>query len=222
MGLGPMGPGPSPSATLAIRERVRALVVELDDRADELYSEGRELIEEGRYDRPAERFNRLIDLKSNRTDAALYWKAYSLNKLGQRAEALTALTDLQKQFGDSRWLRDAKALEVEVRSASGQTVAPDPNDDELKLLALQALMRNDPDQVVPIIEKMLSGANSPKVKDRALFVLSQSRSTRARDIIAGVAKGNGNPDLQLRAIRYIGHPSVSTAIHGGGTVQNLP
>ena len=204
MGLGPMGPGPSPSATLAIRERVRALAVELDDRADELYSEGRELIEEGRYDRAVERFNRLIDLKSNRTDAALYWKAYSLNKLGQRAEALTALTDLQKQFGDSRWLRDAKALEVEVRSASGQTVAPDPNDEELKLLALRAIMQNDPDQAIPIIEKMLSGTNSPKVKDRALFVLSQSRSARARDIIAGVAKGNGNPDLQLRAIRYIG------------------
>src|SRR5438093_169017 len=205
MGLGPIGPGPSPSAVFGLRPGPRGF--EADDRADELYDQGRELIEEGRYDRAVERFNRLIDLKSNRTDAALYWKAYSLNKLGQRAEALTALSDLQKQFGDSRWLRDAKALEVEVRSASGQTVAPDQNDDELKLLALQAIMRNDPDQAVPIIEKMLSGANSPKVKDRALFVLSQSRSARARDIIAGVAKGNGNPDLQLRAIRYIGQMS---------------
>jgi HEAT repeat protein len=204
MGLGPIGPGPSPSAVFALRG-LRAF--EADDRADELYDQGRELIEEGKYDRAVERFNRLIDLKSNRTDAALYWKAYSLNKLGQRAEALTALGDLQKQFGDSRWLRDAKALELELRSASGQTVAPDPNDDELKLLALQAIMRNDPDQAIPIIEKMLSGTNSPKVKDRALFVLSQSRSARARDIIAGVAKGNGNPDLQLRAIRYIGQMS---------------
>src|SRR3989442_7382988 len=156
VGLGPIGPGPSTSAVFALRG---PRAVELDDRADELYDQGRELIEEGKYDRAVERFNRLIDLKSNRTDAALYWKAYSLHKLGQRAEALTALTDLQKQFGDSRWLRDAKALEVEVRSASGQTVAPDPNDDELKLLALRAIMQNDPDQAIPIIEKMLSGAN---------------------------------------------------------------
>src|SRR5262245_1189271 len=65
-------------------------------------------------------------------------------------------------------------------------------------------MQNDPDQAVPIIEKMLTGTNSPKVKDRALFVLSQSRSARARDVIAGVAKGNANPDLQLKAIRYLG------------------
>src|SRR5438552_6468414 len=94
MGLGPIGPGPSPSAVFALRPGRRGF--EADDRADELYDQGRELIEEGKYDRAVERFNRLIDLKSTRTDAALYWKAYSLNKLGQRAEALTALGDLQK------------------------------------------------------------------------------------------------------------------------------
>jgi len=176
-----------------------------DDRADDLYDEGRQAIEEGRYDRAVDRFNRVIDLKSSRTDAALYWKAYSQSKLGQRADALGTLADLQKRFADSRWIKDAKALEMEVRQASGQTVTPDSqNDDELKLMALRAIMQSDPDQAMPIIEKMLAGANSPKVKDRALFVLSQSHSARARDIIAGVAKGNANPDLQLRAIRYIG------------------
>jgi len=179
--------------------------IEADDRADDLYDEGRQAIEEGRYDRAVDRFNRVIDLKSSRTDAALYWKAYSQSKLGQRADALGTLADLQKRFADSRWIKDAKALEMEVRQASGQTVTPDSqNDDELKLMALRAIMQNDPDQAMPIIEKMLTGANSPKVKDRALFVLSQSHSARARDIIAGVAKGNANPDLQLRAIRYIG------------------
>ena len=176
-----------------------------DDRADDLYDEGREAIEDGRFDRAIDRFNRVIDMKGGRTDAALYWKAYSQSKLGQRADALNTLADLQKRFGDSRWLKDAKALEVEVRQASGQTVAPGTMDDEeLKLMALRGIMQSDPDQAVPIVEKMLSGTNSPKVKDRALFVLSQSRSARARDVIAGVAKGNANPDLQLRAIRYVG------------------
>jgi tetratricopeptide (TPR) repeat protein len=179
--------------------------IDADDRADELYDQGREAIEEGRYDRAVDRFNRLIEMKTSRTDAALYWKAYSQAKLGQRAEALGTLADLQKQFADSRWLRDARALDVELRQASGQTVTPESqNDEELKLMALRGIMQSDPDQALPVIEKMLAGANSPKVKDRALFVLSQSHSARAREIIAGVAKGNGNPDLQLRAIRYIG------------------
>jgi len=190
----------------AARANLHTVVLAVDDdRADELYDEGREAIEEGKYDRAVDRFNRLIELKSARTDSALYWKAYSLAKLGQRAEALNTLADLQKRFADSRWSKDAKALEVEVRQASGQTVSPaSQDDDELKLMALRGIMQSDPEQAFPILEKMLSGTNSPKVKDRALFVLSQSRGARARDVIAGVAKGNANPDLQLKAIRYLG------------------
>src|SRR3954469_21702613 len=176
-----------------------------DDRADDLYDRARDLIEQGKFDRAVTDLDRLIALKSNRTDAAMYWKAYSLSKLGQRADALSQLGDLIKQFGDSRWLRDAKALEVEVRQASGQAVSPASQDDEeLKLMALRGIMQSDPEQALPVLEKMLAGTNSPKVKDRALFVLSQSHSQRAREIIAGVARGNANPDLQLRAIRYIG------------------
>jgi tetratricopeptide (TPR) repeat protein len=178
---------------------------DLDDRADDLYDRARDLIEEGRYDRAVAELDRLIALNSNRTDAALYWKAYCQMRLGQRAEALTAISDLTKRFADSKWIRDAKALEVEVRQSSGQTVSPaSQEDDELKLMALRGIMQSDPDQAMPIIEKMLTGPNSPKVKDRALFVLSQSNSARAREAIAGVAKGNANPDLQLKAIRYLG------------------
>ena len=176
-----------------------------DDKADDLYDRARDLIEQGKFDRAVAELDRLIGLKSNRTDGAMFWKAYSLAKLGQRADALSSLTDLYKRFGDSRWIRDAKALEVEVRQASGQTVSPASQDDEeLKLMALRGIMHSDPEQAYPVIEKMLASANSPKVKDRALFVLSQSRGARARVIIANVAKGNTNPDLQLKAIQYLG------------------
>ena len=204
---------PAPPAALkmaALRGLSPMPGVNVDDRADDLYSEGREAIESGRYDRAVERFDKLIELKSSRTDAALYWKAYSLAKLAQRADALSTLADLQKRFADSRWIKEARALEVEVRQASGQTVSPaSQQDDELKLMALRGIMQSDPEQAFPIIEKMLSGTNSPKVKDRALFVISQSRSARAQEILAGVAKGNANPDLQLSAIRYLGMMNVT-------------
>ena len=97
-------------------------------------------------------------------------------------------------------MKDAKALEVEVRQSTGQPMSPEStNDEELKLMALRGLMNSDSERAMPIIEQMLAGPNSPKVKDRALFVLSQSNSSRARDIIGTVAKG-GNPDLQLKAM----------------------
>ncbi len=176
-----------------------------EDRADDLYDRARDLIEQGKFDRALGDLDRLIDLKSNRTDAALYWKAYSLGKLGRKADALSAIADLQQKFKDSRWVKDAKALELEVRQSTGQPVSPESqNDEELKLMALRGLMNSDAERAMPIIEQMLAGPNSPKVKDRALFVLSQSNSSRAREIIANVAKGGSNPDLQLRAIKYLG------------------
>src|SRR3954471_13125954 len=182
-----------------------AMPPDQQERADDLYERARDMIENSRYDRALAELDRLIPLKSNRTDAALYWKAYVLARLAQRPEALATIADLTREYPDSRWLKDAKAIEVEVRQSSGQPVSPASQDDEdLKLMALRGLMNSDPDQALPVLEKMLSSANSPKVKDRALFVLSQSHSAKAREIIAGVAKGNANPDLQMRAIRYLG------------------
>jgi hypothetical protein len=175
-------------------------------RAEALYRSARESIDRGRYERAIQQLDRVINLTgTSRVDAALYWKSYTQAKLGQRAEALTTLADLQKRFAASRWLKDARALEVEIRQASGQAVSPDAqNDEELKLLALRGLMQTDPDRAVPMIEQLLDGNSSVKVQENALFVLSQSRSARARDIITRVAKGAGNPDVQLRAIRYLG------------------
>jgi tetratricopeptide (TPR) repeat protein len=204
LGADPGAHAMPPSAWLAMRPTIPA-GLDADDRADDLLREGRDAIEEGKFDRAIDRLNRLIELKTSRTDAALYWKAYSLAKLGRRADALSALADLQQQFKNSRWLGEARALDVELRQASGQTVAPEnQTDDDIKLMALRGLMQSDAERALPIIEQMLAAANSPKVKDRALFVLSQANSARAREIIGNIAKGGANPDLQLRAIKYLG------------------
>ena len=83
----------------------------------------------------------------------------------------------------SRWAKDSKALEIEVRQSSGQPVTPESqNDEELKLIALRALMNSDAERAMPIIEQMLAGPNSPKVKDRApLRAQSEQFVTSARD-----------------------------------------
>jgi TolA-binding protein len=180
--------------------------------ADGLYDNARNLIDRERYDLAMRQLNELLqryDGKAqaveNRVDAALYWKAYTLGKQQNVTEALNTIADLTKRFADSRWMKDAKALEMEIRQAAGQAVSPDgQNDDELKLLALRGLMRSDPERAVPMIEQVLAGNSSVNVKENALFVLSQSQSPQAKTIIANAAKSSTNPDLQLRAVRYLG------------------
>jgi tetratricopeptide (TPR) repeat protein len=175
---------------------------------ENLYNQARSYIDRDQYERALEPLDRLIASRGARTDAAMYWKAYSQLKLARHAEALATLAELRKQFPTSSWVRDASALEVEVRQASGQSVnAAEQASDDLKLLALQGIMRSDPDTAIPVIEKTLAGSSSVRVKDRALFVLSQSRAPRAREVITSTAKGASNPDLRLAAIRYLGRMS---------------
>src|SRR5690242_17368213 len=80
----------SPRADAIVARAVETALAALgddDDRADDLYDRARDLIEEGRYDRALAELDRILSLNSGRMDAALYWKAYSLAKLGQRADA---------------------------------------------------------------------------------------------------------------------------------------
>jgi hypothetical protein len=181
---------------------------------NDLYEQARNAIEQEQYAKALGQLDTLItrfdgkslaDSIANRVDAAMYWKAYALGKERELTEALRTLETMQSRFGESRWLKDAMALKVEMMQASGQAVSPDSQTDEdIKLLALRGLMQSDPDRAVPMIEQVLSGSSSIKVKENALFVLSQSKSARAREILGNIAKGNGNPDLQMRAIRYLG------------------
>jgi tetratricopeptide (TPR) repeat protein len=171
---------------------------------DQWYSQARSYIERDQYDRAMDPLERIISAKSDRADAAMYWKAYSQLKLARRDEALTTLGQLQKQYPASKWLGEARALEVEIKQAAGQPVSADAMNDDLKLLALQGILRTDPEAAFPVVEKMLMGGASVRVKERALFVLSQNRSERAQQIIGNVARSTSNPDLQMTAIRTLG------------------
>lgn len=182
---------------------VRAQVFGLS--VDGEYERGTSSLDSGRYDRAIEAFDKVIAKNGKKADGAMYWKAYALNRLGKRDEALRTLDELQKKFPSSRWNNDAKALAIGVRQAAGQAVSPEnAGDEELKLIALNGIMQRDPDRAIPMIEQLVSGTASPKLKERALFVLAQSASPRARTLLADVAKGKGNPDLQLKALDYLG------------------
>jgi hypothetical protein len=175
------------------------------ERLDELYSDGREALDEDRYDRAAEKFSELASLNGPQTDAAMYWKAYAQNKLGKRDSALATIADLEKKYAQSRWIKDAKALEIEVRQSNGQPAHPESQpDEELKMLAITGLMNSDPQRAMPLLEKVLNGPGTPKEKSKALFVLAQNGSPQSREILARIARGESNPDLQRKAVEYLG------------------
>lgn len=172
---------------------------------DRLFQRGKEAIDAGRWDRAAEAFSEVASGKGAHVDEALYWKAYALNRLNRREDALATLSKLFGSYPKSRWTADGKALELEVRQASGVTVNPNTEPDEdLKLMALNGLMNNDPERAIPILEKLMQGNQSPKLKERALFVLAQTDNAKGRQILLQIARNGSNPDLQMKAIHYLG------------------
>jgi hypothetical protein len=180
---------------------------------DQLYASARRLIDDGRFKEALVRLDEMLAqlqtnakaTAKNKADAAFYWKAYALAKQGEAADAMAAIADMERKFPASDWVKDAKALELELRQATGQSVSPESQpDEELKLLALRGLMQNDPERALPMVAQILSGSSSVRVKENALFLLSQSRSPEARKTIGDIASGTSNPELQLRAIRYLG------------------
>ena len=188
IGLGPIGPGPigiGPSGPFRWspeneqdRERERAdrereqKDRELQraqaerDRQAQLFEEGNNALYEGRWDRAVTYFTRLADLKGARTDSALYWKSYAQNRLGQRADSLATIAELTNSYPSSRYTKEARALEVEVRGSTGPVGAQAQADEDLKLIAINALAQSDPTQAVPLLEKLLAGTASPRLKSR--------------------------------------------------------
>jgi HEAT repeat protein len=169
---------------------------------DELYSNGTQNLNDGKYDDAIGKFDQIVAMHGRRADGALYWKAYALNKAARKPEALATIAQLRKEYPQSKWLRDAGALEIDAR---GGNVNPDQEPDEdLKIYAVDGLMQSEPEKAFPILEKILQGNGSERLKERALFVLSQSRSEKAQQLLLSVAKGSNQPDLQRHAIKYLG------------------
>ena len=195
------------------------------ERLQELYDDGREDLDDEHYEQALVKFAELVKMNGPQTDAALYWKAYAENRLGKKTAALSSIAEIRSKYAQSRWKKDADALEIEVRQSSGSPVKiDDVPDKDLKALALRSLWQSDPERAAPVTEKILNGSNSPKYKAEILFAAAQSGSSQAMELLARVAQGQSNPDLQRKAIEYLsmfGQGAVIGGVKGGveGGVQ---
>jgi HEAT repeat protein len=185
-----------------------------------LYNSGLSLLTRHQYDQAIARFDQVIALKGARVDASLYWKAFAQYHLGKTDEALATIADLRKGYAQSAYLSDVRVLEADVRKSSGKPAADEASDDEIKLLAINSLQSSNPEGALPLLEGVLKATNSPAVKRRALFVLAQNDQPAAHQMLLSYAKGAGNPDLQVDAIRYLTARRQPTTTNELDTIYN--
>lgn len=198
------------------------------------YAAGTKAMNEKRWLDAVHSFDRVIAARSDRADAAMYWKAYALRKLGNAPSVMATCVQLQAQYQASSWNQDCSALSLQakadLRRTAGQQagmpiVAPvvippippmppmpslhlnspgggDP-DAELKILALNSLLNQDPARAVPVLRGLLTGNQPESVKKHAIFVLAQSKSPEAQATLSDAVRGKMSPDLQRQAIEMM-------------------
>ncbi len=135
--------------------------------------------------------------------SALYWQAYAEHRSGRVADSLRTLDQFDKQYPQSRWTSESRALRVELMAAQGKPTDPKGADEELKLYALDGLMQMEPARALPILKKFLAGNASPRLKERALFIASQADLPEANALVLSAARDGRNPDLQRNAIMVL-------------------
>ena len=184
------------------------------------YQQGREALDRSDWQGAVELFEQVPEDDAV-ADASIYWQAYAYNKLGDADRALESVALLERRFPNSEWRDDAQALSAEIRGAATDGA----ENEELKLMALNALMHADDEEAIPILEEFLRGANSERLKERELFVLAQSGSERGFEVVAEAARSNSSPNLQKKAIRYLGvhqtERSLDLLVELYGSITNL-
>jgi hypothetical protein len=228
-----------------------------------LYSEGTKAMDEQRWSDAVTDFDRVAAGKGQLSDASLYWKAYSLDKLGRKDESIATCDGLMKQQPSSPWNREclvlrtrsmvdvAKLSELARQTAQLNLVPSNTptntdiqgapfsslggaysllysnrllysnhpaNEDDIKILALNSLMRQDPAKAVPLLRDLLKSDKSATIREQALFVLSRSKDPQAQALLTEMAAAKGDPEMQRAAVQTL---ALSRGKDAGATLAEV-
>ena len=191
-----------PRNTKAIPVLMLALVVGLAwaTPTDSDYERGREALDRQDFRDAKRAFEDSIDSGGDQADAANYWLASTLARMNRTDEALARLVRFQEERPDSRWADDARKLHAELSGGSDPGTS---DEDEIRLIALQALATVDGKRAVELLEKLMMETDSPSLKEEALFVMLHSGAPEARGVALGLAQSSDDPDLQIAAIHSL-------------------
>jgi hypothetical protein len=195
--------------------------------ADADYGTGIHAMNEGRWNDAVSSFLKSAsDPNGIHGDASLYWEAYSYRRLGLRRQSMQTCGMLRSTFRESTWNQDCDALLLEMKQnrgsysqESGKELPPIPPatggvgaDDDLKLLALNALLHRSPEQGVAAARRMLQSGSIVATKQQVLFVLTQSPSEDTELLLSEAMRGSFGAAIQTAAIRTVVQYSAMRAV----------
>jgi tetratricopeptide (TPR) repeat protein len=215
-----------------------------EEPADSLFRLGRQAMADADYRRAANLFRTVADKypDSKAASEALYWRAWSLQKLGadrrnQRDldDALDAISRLENDYPKATTLADARVLRNTIRNT--QASFGDPGavrdvaneakgvaqqrscpastvDDETRMAALDGLLSMNSADAIPILQDVLK-QRAPcreELRKKAVFLLSQKRGPDVTTTLLDVARNDPSNDVRGEAIQWLSQSRSEAAI----------
>lgn len=214
---------------------------ERDEKIKQLFDDGKKFIYAKDWEKAIALFSEITSAHKHcqLMDAALYWMAFSQNKLSgtlsdipQKIElnknALSKLELLEEKFPDSRWVNDGQRLMMEIAESLAdqgldefreyiENASEDQKDEamELKLMALQSLANMDEEKGYIQLEKIILSDKKAELRRHALFVLTQLKTPRVGLLLLKVAQADPSAEVRMEAISCISQNP------GPDTLKNL-
>jgi HEAT repeat protein len=172
---------------------------------------------------------------------ALYWEAYAYYSMGGSAQlrsALRALDAQRSRYPKASTRGDADALSVRVRGAlaqlgdgaaaqsvteravadakpcaNGRRGANENDDDDERIAALNALLQMNAERAMPILRTVLAkrDACSAGLRAKAVFLVSQLRTSETESILLDVVKSDPSEEVQKKAVFWLGQVNTERA-----------
>jgi HEAT repeat protein len=179
--------------------------------AAKVFAEARQSFDAERWAEASEKFDRFVASypKDRNTAAALYWLAQSLKHQGKLAEADARLERLAVEFARSEWAEEARALRVEIAGLAGNTqlvgqAARDESDD-VKLAALQSLLRLDLERGLALASEILKGNSGAGLKEASVMLLGEYGDARALPLLNEVAlSSSASVEVRVASVQALG------------------
>ncbi|HEY6330589.1 MAG TPA: HEAT repeat domain-containing protein, partial [Blastocatellia bacterium] len=187
-------------------------VSDRSDPATRLFEEGRDSIQEEKWEEAARRFDRFIKNfpGSDKMPAALYWLAMSQERLEKLSEAQETVKALLKDYPASSWAKDARKMEIEIAGRLGDSPAVadgvDDSADEIKVVALQALFQSNPARALEFVNTVLMPGSKAglHLKRAALNMMAQYGGKEGMAALRSVLTNENDPELRRAAAFWLG------------------
>lgn len=160
-------------------------------------------------------------------DEALYWLALSLNRLSREEKDVNSMVGLKEgaikktevlinSHPQSLWLDDAKALRIEIagelammgKSEYNRYIyvavkLENKNEGDLKMLALNSLIRMEPETAIPTLKQVLVTDKDPVIRKKCVMLLGQNYSSEVVDALQKAAQEDPDPEVRAEAEYWI-------------------